>query len=288
MLATTACIGTVGSSRSSTADRAEEGDIAWMTWSRRTMSHWPLGCSPSGTRVAAPPRARSSGGSGVTAVLMAVGSIASSARRWAWRPPSAPARPIGSLTSKGNCGDSARHRTVSSSRSGRRSSTTLDKRRSAQFECGTTPRRPCEPRPSHYPSSRRGTASRWPFCNRRAQAGLLNLEGALEERFGSDFTLGSALSVPLQLTGFRDTRTEAPCAPIRWRYADEDGMLPSSVLLASLEDVPTGGVLSGSFLQGDDRSGWGLVAEHNQSIGTWAPTLRGLPPQSGVHPRESG
>jgi hypothetical protein len=60
-------------------------------------------------------------------------------------------------------------------------------------------------------------------------------------------------------------------------------MLPSSVLLASLEDVPTGGVLSGSFLQGDDRSGWGLVAEHNQSIGTWAPTLRGLPPQSCVH-----
>ena len=38
----------------------------------------------------------------------------------------------------------------------------------------------------------------------QAQAGLLNLEGALEERFGSDFTLGSALSVPLQLTGFRD------------------------------------------------------------------------------------
>lgn len=38
----------------------------------------------------------------------------------------------------------------------------------------------------------------------QAQAGLLNLEGALEERFGSDFTLGSSLSVPLQLTGFRD------------------------------------------------------------------------------------
>jgi len=38
----------------------------------------------------------------------------------------------------------------------------------------------------------------------QAQAGLLNLEGVLEDRFGSDFVLGSALSVPLQLTGFRD------------------------------------------------------------------------------------
>lgn len=38
----------------------------------------------------------------------------------------------------------------------------------------------------------------------QAQAGLLNLEGVLEDRFGPDFVLGSALSVPLQLTGFRD------------------------------------------------------------------------------------
>lgn len=38
----------------------------------------------------------------------------------------------------------------------------------------------------------------------QAQAGLLNLEGVLEERFGPDFVLGPALSVPLQLTGFRD------------------------------------------------------------------------------------
>ena len=33
------------------------------------MSSWPLGCSPSGTRAAVPPRARSSGGSGVTGQL---------------------------------------------------------------------------------------------------------------------------------------------------------------------------------------------------------------------------
>lgn len=38
----------------------------------------------------------------------------------------------------------------------------------------------------------------------QAQAGLLNLEGVLDEHFGPDFVLGSALSVPLQLTGFRD------------------------------------------------------------------------------------
>lgn len=37
-----------------------------------------------------------------------------------------------------------------------------------------------------------------------AQAGLLNLEAVLEEQFGKAFALGSALSVPLQLTGFRD------------------------------------------------------------------------------------
>lgn len=38
----------------------------------------------------------------------------------------------------------------------------------------------------------------------QAQAGLLNAEGVLEDRFGRDFVLGSALSVPLQLSGFRD------------------------------------------------------------------------------------
>lgn len=32
----------------------------------------------------------------------------------------------------------------------------------------------------------------------------MNLEGILEEQFGKAFALGSALSVPLQLTGFRD------------------------------------------------------------------------------------
>lgn len=37
-----------------------------------------------------------------------------------------------------------------------------------------------------------------------AQAGLLNLETALADRFGNDYVLGSTLSVPLQLTGFRD------------------------------------------------------------------------------------
>lgn len=38
----------------------------------------------------------------------------------------------------------------------------------------------------------------------QAQAGLLNLEGALVEAFGEDFALGDTLSVPLQLSGFRD------------------------------------------------------------------------------------
>jgi hypothetical protein len=38
----------------------------------------------------------------------------------------------------------------------------------------------------------------------QAQAGLLNLEGALVDAFGEDFTLGDTLSVPLQLSGFRD------------------------------------------------------------------------------------
>lgn len=37
-----------------------------------------------------------------------------------------------------------------------------------------------------------------------AQAGLLNLEGVLSEHFGEDFTLSEALTVPLQLAGFRD------------------------------------------------------------------------------------
>jgi hypothetical protein len=38
----------------------------------------------------------------------------------------------------------------------------------------------------------------------QAQAGLLNLEAVLEESFGTDYLLGEFLSVPLQLSGFRD------------------------------------------------------------------------------------
>jgi len=38
----------------------------------------------------------------------------------------------------------------------------------------------------------------------QAQAGLLNFENVLAEKFGSDFVLGEALSIPLQLSGFRD------------------------------------------------------------------------------------
>lgn len=38
----------------------------------------------------------------------------------------------------------------------------------------------------------------------QAQAGLLNLEGALVDAFGEDYTLGDSLSVPLQLSGFRN------------------------------------------------------------------------------------
>jgi hypothetical protein len=37
-----------------------------------------------------------------------------------------------------------------------------------------------------------------------AQAGLLNFETALVEQFGEEYALGEALSVPLQLSGFRD------------------------------------------------------------------------------------
>ena len=37
-----------------------------------------------------------------------------------------------------------------------------------------------------------------------AQAGLMNIEGALDDHFGSEFTLAESLSVPLQLSGFRD------------------------------------------------------------------------------------
>ncbi len=37
-----------------------------------------------------------------------------------------------------------------------------------------------------------------------AQAGLLNLEGVLEEHFGFDYCLAEHLSVPLQLSGFRN------------------------------------------------------------------------------------
>lgn len=37
-----------------------------------------------------------------------------------------------------------------------------------------------------------------------AQAGLLNFENALESNFGADFLLAEQLSVPLQLSGFRD------------------------------------------------------------------------------------
>jgi hypothetical protein len=37
-----------------------------------------------------------------------------------------------------------------------------------------------------------------------AQAGLLNIESALVDLFGPEFALGAALSVPLQLSGFRD------------------------------------------------------------------------------------
>lgn len=38
----------------------------------------------------------------------------------------------------------------------------------------------------------------------QAQAGVLNLEAILQDNFGGDFSLGESLSVPLQLTGFRD------------------------------------------------------------------------------------
>jgi hypothetical protein len=38
----------------------------------------------------------------------------------------------------------------------------------------------------------------------QAQAGLLNFENVLAQAFGSDFVLGEALSIPLQLSGFRD------------------------------------------------------------------------------------
>ena len=38
----------------------------------------------------------------------------------------------------------------------------------------------------------------------QAQAGLLNFENALADNFGRDFLLGEQLSVPLQLSGFRD------------------------------------------------------------------------------------
>lgn len=38
----------------------------------------------------------------------------------------------------------------------------------------------------------------------RAQAGLLNFEGALASHFGEDLSLSEQLSVPLQLSGFRD------------------------------------------------------------------------------------
>lgn len=38
----------------------------------------------------------------------------------------------------------------------------------------------------------------------QAQAGLLNFEGILADHFGKDFLLGDSLSVPLQLSGFRD------------------------------------------------------------------------------------
>jgi hypothetical protein len=38
----------------------------------------------------------------------------------------------------------------------------------------------------------------------QAQAGLMNFEGALEDEFGTEFTLAEALTVPLQLSGFRD------------------------------------------------------------------------------------
>ena len=37
-----------------------------------------------------------------------------------------------------------------------------------------------------------------------AQAGLLNFERILVREFGDSFTLGDSLSVPLQLSGFRD------------------------------------------------------------------------------------
>lgn len=37
-----------------------------------------------------------------------------------------------------------------------------------------------------------------------AQAGLVNIESALDENFGSEFSLADWLSVPLQLSGFRD------------------------------------------------------------------------------------
>lgn len=37
-----------------------------------------------------------------------------------------------------------------------------------------------------------------------AQAGLLNFENLLEEEFGSEYLLGESLTVPLQLSGFRD------------------------------------------------------------------------------------
>lgn len=38
----------------------------------------------------------------------------------------------------------------------------------------------------------------------QAQAGLLNLENVLAEEFGDEYALGQTLSVPLQLSGFRD------------------------------------------------------------------------------------
>lgn len=64
---------------------------------------------------------------------------------------------------------------------------------------------------------------------------------------------------------------------------DADLFLPDRVLLATLDEPPTSHPLAPCFLRGDDRPGWDAVREHNQNIGTWAATLRGLERGSCVH-----
>lgn len=73
-----------------------------------------------------------------------------------------------------------------------------------------------------------------------AQAGLINFDGVLRDCFGSEYTLGEALSVPLQLSGFREPNVlESRKRLFASLPIDVQGVLSNAASVDELLDDPT-------------------------------------------------